>query len=224
MHQHQALLQSLARLRADFGLAEDAVIRQQSAAADPELRIALGREHALNQLDPRPNAARVLPASARSAQPLAENRARRNHAPLRFLKRPRERLACPVARMHTAISDASSVVETASRDPLGMLFTWLTISIPSPSRRVNCAKNRRQRLARAFHSRRHNARSDHRRLQQSQIIAAEIEQLLQVADLRRRIQIDAHQPNHRTIDDAKISLDRRLRRFRVRFRRIVNRQ
>ena len=91
MHQHQALLQPPARLRAHLGLGQNAVIRQQPAAADPELRIALCRQHALNQLDPRPNASGVLPASTRPAQPLAENRARRHHTPIRFLERPRQR-------------------------------------------------------------------------------------------------------------------------------------
>ena len=36
----------------------------------------------------------------------------------------------PVARMQTAISEASRLVETASREPLGMPLTWLTSSMP----------------------------------------------------------------------------------------------
>ena len=36
----------------------------------------------------------------------------------------------PVARIQTAMSEASRLVETASREPLGMPLTWLTSSMP----------------------------------------------------------------------------------------------
>ena len=36
----------------------------------------------------------------------------------------------PVARMQTAMMQASRLVETASREPLGISFTRLTISMP----------------------------------------------------------------------------------------------
>ena len=38
--------------------------------------------------------------------------------------------AWPVARMHTEINEASRLVETARREPLGISFTRLTISMP----------------------------------------------------------------------------------------------
>ena len=41
--------------------------------------------------------------------------------------------ACPVARMHTLMSDPNRFVLTASRDPLGMSFTHDTISRPRPT-------------------------------------------------------------------------------------------
>ncbi len=146
VHQHQALLQTRPRLRADFGVIENAMIRQQPAAADAELRIALGCEHALNQLDARPDAARVLPSAAGTAQPLAENRARRNQPPLRLPS------SCAGQRLQPAPSRAckrrsvtpAALVETASREPLGMLFTWLTISMPKP---VALHQLRRERCA-----------------------------------------------------------------------------
>ena len=37
-----------------------------------------------------------------------------------------------VARMHTEMSEASKLVETARREPLGMSLTWLTSSRPRP--------------------------------------------------------------------------------------------
>ena len=39
---------------------------------------------------------------------------------------------CDVARMQAVMIAASRFVETASREPLGMSFTWLTISSPRP--------------------------------------------------------------------------------------------
>ena len=52
--------------------------RQQPAAADAELRIAVAGQHALDQLHPRPDAAGVLPPAARAADPFAQNRAGRD--------------------------------------------------------------------------------------------------------------------------------------------------
>ena len=53
--------------------------------------------------------------------------------------------AWPVARMQTAMSAASRLVETASREPLGMLLTLLTISRPWPGPTTRA--NRSARLA-----------------------------------------------------------------------------
>ena len=46
-----------------------------------------------------------------------------------------------VERMQTAMSEASRLVETASREPLGISFTWLTISMPWPGRPVSVASS-----------------------------------------------------------------------------------
>ena len=51
----------------------------------------------------------------------------------------------PVARMQTAIRAASRFVETASREPLGMLLTLLTSSSPRPG---PTRRHRRSRGAR----------------------------------------------------------------------------
>ena len=79
--------------------------------------------------------------------------------------------------MHAAIRQASKLVETASREPLGIPLTLLTISMPRPARAGEPRQQVGQRLRRAFHARRHDARSDHRGFQQAQVIAREIENL-----------------------------------------------
>ena len=89
VHQHQAVLQLLAGRRRNLVRTEDVVARQQAAAADPELRVALPGAHAVDQLDAGPHAARILPAAARAAQPLAQNGARRHQAPVLLVQAAR---------------------------------------------------------------------------------------------------------------------------------------
>ena len=64
----------------DFVRAENAMARQQAAAADAEFRIALRGRDAVDQLDARPHAAGILPAAAGAAQPFAQNGARGHQA------------------------------------------------------------------------------------------------------------------------------------------------
>ena len=82
--EHQAVFEPSAGVGGNAVRAEDGVPRQQPAAADAELRVALGGERPLDQLDPRPHAAGVLPPAAGPAEPLAEDRPRRDQPPLRL--------------------------------------------------------------------------------------------------------------------------------------------
>ena len=81
----------------------------------------------------------------------------------------------PVARMHTAIRQASRFVETARREPLGMSLTLLTISMPWPGLPVSRASRSASGCVGALHARRHDAEAITRGLQQAQVIAREIE-------------------------------------------------
>ena len=175
-----------ARLRRRVVVVEDAVLRQQPAAADAELRIAFAGEHAFDQLHARPDAAGVLPAAAGAAEPFAEDaRAPATSRRSSSCKRPGERLRpgrWPACRR--AISAASRLVETASREPLGMSLTLLTISRPRPGP-DHARQQIGQALARAFDARRHDAGGDDRRLEQAEVVLGEIEHLGQVGDVRR---------------------------------------
>ena len=124
---------------------------------------------------------------------------------------PVSEAAWPVARMQTLTSAASRVVETASREPLGMLFTLLTISKPRPGPTMRASKFR-QALARALDARRHDARGDDRRLEQAQVVLGKVEHLRQVGDVRRRAQVHADQAQQRFFDDPQVGFDRRARR------------
>ena len=110
--------------------------------------------------------------------------------------------------MQTQISAASRLVETARREPFGILFTLLTISSPRPGA-DHSREQIGQRLPRAFHARRHDAGGDHGGFQQAQIILREIEDFREVRDVGGCAEIHAGQPQHRLIDHAQIGFDRR---------------
>src|SRR5687767_1041272 len=96
MNQDQAFLELAAGFRRDFGEIEDAMLRHQPAAADPEFRIAFTGSYAFDEFHSGPHTARVLPATTGAAQPLAQKSPRQNQSALVFLQRSDERcgLAC----------------------------------------------------------------------------------------------------------------------------------
>ena len=65
--------------------------------------------------------------------------------------------------------------------------------------------------ARALDAGRHQPRGDDRGLQQAQVVAAEVEHLVELAHLRRGLEVDAGEAEHRLVDHAEIGLDRRAR-------------
>ena len=120
---------------------QEAVRRQQPAAADAPFRVSFRRGNAFDQLDAGEDPPRVLPAASRAAQPLAQDRPRHHHlassgssGPVRFAP-GRSRASASV------ISEASRLVETASREPLGMSLTLLTISSPCPGRTIVASRS-----------------------------------------------------------------------------------
>src|SRR5260370_20966428 len=66
------------------------MIGQQTSAADAEFRIALARFHPVDQLNAWPDAAGILPAAAASAEPFAEDGARRHQSAVVLLERTGE--------------------------------------------------------------------------------------------------------------------------------------
>ena len=144
--EHEAVLQLPARLRRDFrrdrgcGAAGISRPRLMPNSGSPS-----PAQHAFDQLHSRPNAAGILPAAARSAEPFAEQRARQHEPPLVLLQRPGQRCGLAGGAHAGATSAASRFVETASREPFGMLLTLLTISSPRPG-----PNNPRQQIGQAL--------------------------------------------------------------------------
>ena len=122
---------------------------------------------AFDQFHARPDTAGILPAAARPAQPFAENGARQDEAPLVFLHGPVER--CGLAGGPHANADERG--QQVGRDRQARTFRDV-IDVADDLQAAARADNPRQQigqaLARTFDARRHNARRDHRRLQQAQ--------------------------------------------------------
>ena len=181
---------------------QEAMGRQQAAPADAPLGVALGGGDALDQLDagkdppescqPPPEPPSHSPRIARATTTLASSG---SSGPVRLR-------AWPVARIKSAISEASRLVETASRDPLGMSLTLLTISSPWPGRTIRASRSA-SRVLRSLEGRGDQPRGDHRRLDQAQVVVAEVEQLLQAVDVLAGVQVDARQAEDRLGDDPQ---------------------
>jgi hypothetical protein len=100
----------------------------------------------VDELDSRPHAARILPPAARARQPLAQNRARGNQAPVVLFQAAGDGMNLAGGAHAHRDEAASRLVDTARREPLGMSFTLLTISMPWPGRPVNRGQHVGQRL------------------------------------------------------------------------------
>ena len=65
--------------------------------------------------------------------------------------------------------------------------------------------------ARALDPGRHKARRDDRRLEQPEVVATEIKDIVDRRQLRLRAEVDAREANHRLRDHPEVGLDRRAR-------------
>jgi hypothetical protein len=218
VHQHQAVFELLARRGRNLRGIEDAVSRQQAAAADAEFGIALTGGHAVDQLDARPDAARILPAAARPADPFAQNGARGHQAPVGFLQAAGERVDLP-GGAHAGRNQAGQ--QTGGNGQAAALGNVVDLGDDfdsQPRRARQPLQHARQRLGGAFHSGRHHAARDHGGFEQPQVIAREIEDLGHGGDFGDGAQIHAHQAQHRPVDDPHPGFHGRLGNRRVRAR------
>ena len=92
VNEDEAVLQTFT---SDFGnviVCEKMVPRHQAAARYSVFRVARLRGHTLDQLDPGPNSAGILPAAAAAAEPFTEQRASEHEASFVLLKRTDQRI------------------------------------------------------------------------------------------------------------------------------------
>ena len=160
----------------------EAMGRQQAAAADAPLGVS-GRPPTPSMslmpgkippesCQPPPEPPSHSPRMARATTTLASSG---SSGPVRLR-------AWPVARIKSVISEASRLVETARREPLGMSLTLLTISSPCPGRTIR-ASSVGEPGVRSLEGRGDEPRGDHGRLDQAQVVVAEVEQLFEAIDV-----------------------------------------
>ena len=210
MHQHQALLQPGAGFARDFGIGEDFVIGEQAPAADSEFGIAFGGARAVDQLDAGPDAARILPAAAASAQPFTQNGTRGNQTPVVLFHASGERTDLP-GGAHRNSDDRGQQAggdgqARAPGDAIHLADEFNAVAGFSGE----AGQQTGQRFGGTFDAGRHDAAGDDARFEQTEIIAGEVEDFGDGRDVGGSAQIDAGQADHRLVDDAEPSFDRRL--------------
>ncbi len=211
MDEHQAVLQAAPGLRRHLIRAENPVGRQQAPPADPVLRVAFLRQGARDQLDARPNAARILPPAARPGEPLAQDRPGRDEPALGLVELPGQRSRLP-GRAHAARDQAR---QEAGRDREPRAFrdaVHVADQFESPSRSGKLRQQVGQALLRPFHAGRNQAGRDQRRLEQAKVIPREVEHLGQAGDLGPSAQVDAGEAQHGFVDHPQVRLHGRAGR------------
>src|SRR5579872_3157409 len=208
--ENEALLQARARLVGGLRARQHVVRRQQTAATDPVLRVALARGDALDPLDAGPDAAGVLPAAAGARQPFAQYRARGDQAALRLLQRPFERGGLP-GRAHAYGDERGEQVRRdrearALRDSVYAAYQLDPAAGSDESR-----EQLLQTLLRSLDAGRDDAGGDQRRLQQSQVVPREVEHLVQLRQVGGDAEVHAHESQYRLVDHAQVGLDGRAR-------------
>jgi len=166
VNQHEGGGQALRNLGMQVAVAEDAVPRQEPPLADAGLGITVARRGALNHLDAGPDAARILPAAAGTAQPFAENGAGRGQPPLPFGQPPFQRFG--LARgAHERADDAGEQVGGYGKPgPLGNVVDPGD-QFEAHAGTDDAGEYVRKGMLRAFERRGNKARRDDARLEQA---------------------------------------------------------
>ena len=175
------------------------------------LGIAFAGDRAGDELHARPDAAGILPASARSAEPFTENRAGGDEAALVFLQLARERARS--GRWAHADGDERGEQIRRNGEPRAFGdFVDVADDFQTQPGTDDAGQQVGKTLARTFHAGRDDAGGDHRGFEQAEIILGEVEDFGQGGDVGLRVQIDADEPQHGLIDHAQIRFNRRLGR------------
>ena len=186
------------------------MLRHEPAAADAKFGVALGGEHAFDQFHARPDAAGILPAAARTAEPFAEDGARQHEPAFVFLERTMQRTGlagCSHAqRNHGGQQARGDGQPRAFGNTVDGADEFEPPALPHhPRQQVGEA------LARAFHAGWNDAAGDDRRLEQAEVIFGEIEHVGQVRDVGGGAEVHARQAQHRFIQHAQVGFHRRPR-------------
>src|SRR5882724_11727286 len=95
MDKHETVLKISPRVGRRILFVQNAMLRHEPAATDPELRITVARQNPFNEFHPGPDAARILPTATGTTEPFAKNCAGKNQATLMLLQLSDERSCLP---------------------------------------------------------------------------------------------------------------------------------
>ena len=166
-------------------------------------------ENAVDELDAGPDAAGILPATAASTQPFAQNRARGNQ-PAVVLFHPACQGIDLARRTHANGDDAGQQVGGNSQPG-----AFGDVVHPADNLNAVAGRSREpfqqagQGLGGSLDPGRDDAAGDDSRLEQAQIVAGKVEDLGNGRNVGRSVQVDAGQADDRLVDDAKPCLDGR---------------
>ena len=181
---------------------------EKTPAADAELRIPLGGDDPANELCGRPHPAGILPPAATPAEPFAEDRPGRDETTLRLVEPAGEGAGLP-GGPHADTDESGEEIgrdgqARSLRNPVDR-----TDQLQAVAGADDGGKHVGQGLPRSLDPRRHDPRGDDRRLEQPEVVTTEIEDLAQIGDVGRGVEVDARQPEHRLVDDPEEHLHRR---------------
>src|SRR5439155_9488025 len=175
----------------------------EPSAADAQLRVAVAGEHAGDKFHAGPDAARVLPAAAGAAEPLAENRAREHEAALGFKQRPGQRRGLAGG----AHADADEVGEQIGGDRQARAFRDI-VHVADQFQAASGADDAREQfgqiLAGTFNAWGNDAAGDDGGFKQTEIVFGEIKNVGQVRDVGRSAEVNAGQAQEGFVDGAQV--------------------
>ncbi len=186
------------------------MIRQQPAATDAPFGIALTGGHAVNDLGAREDPARVLPAASRASQPLSQDRAGDHHAGRLGIEGAGQ-TAGLAGGAHQERDERGEQVRR-DRQPRALRnVVDLADHLQAQPWSQNLAQDHAQVVTSALERRRDQPRGDHARLDQTEVVVAEVEQLVERRHVLAGVQIHAGQTQERLGEDAAVRLDGRAR-------------
>jgi len=184
--------------------------RHEASARHAQLRVALGGWNAGDELDPGPDAAGVLPAAARPAEPFPEECPGEHQAPLRFLQGPGQRHRLAGGPHADADQRAEQVGADGEARALGDVVD-AGADLQAAARPDDAGKQVRKALPRPLDAGRDDPGRDHRRLEEAEVVLGEVEHVAQRGDVGGGPKIHGREPEHRFLEHPQPGADRRAR-------------
>ncbi len=209
VHEHEAVLQLVPRLLADFIGPDERMSGQEAPAADTVFGIAFLGGTTGNDLDARPDATGVLPPAAGTAHPFAKDSPGRDDSSVGFHEGTGQLsgLAC---RPHAGRGQGGE--EICRHGEPGTLgdIAYVAHQFKAPSGSEYAFEQALQGMAGTFDAHGDYAGSDHGGLQEAEVVLGEVKQVVQRVDLCHDPQVHAGKADDRLFNDPEKGFHGRL--------------